>query len=76
MMPPPPYLIDSGELWSPAELYWIVRNGVTMTAMPAWDRRLSARETWQVVAFLEALPHTTYADYLRRREATRAARAL
>jgi len=67
LMPPPPYLLDARELWTPAELYWIVRHGVKMTGMPAWDRTLSEADTWRVVAFLERLPSLDHAAYCRMR---------
>jgi len=67
--PTAPYLIDVRRLFSRPELYWVVRNGVKMTAMPAWRDRLSEGETWDVVAFLEALPGMTPAQYARLRAA-------
>jgi mono/diheme cytochrome c family protein len=42
------------------ELYYIIRNGVPMTGMPAWgDARLgnADAETWMLVAFIRHLPH-------------------
>jgi mono/diheme cytochrome c family protein len=67
-MPPPPYLIEAAHVWRPAELFWIVRNGVKMTAMPAWDTRLDDRQTWAVVAFLTQMPKLSAADYQRMRQ--------
>jgi mono/diheme cytochrome c family protein len=65
MSPIPPYLVDASRQWTPAELYWIIRNGVKMTGMPAWDRTCADREIWELVAFLEVLPDmnaTAYRD--------------
>lgn len=67
MTPTPPYLLDAAKRWSPAELYWIVHNGVKMTAMPAWGEVESDDRVWNLVAFLEALPRISAADYLRMR---------
>ncbi|WP_325266832.1 cytochrome c [Phenylobacterium sp.] len=67
--PPPPYLINSPDRWRPNELYWIIRNGEKMTAMPAWKGRLSAREAWNLVAFIEALRSLDYPGYLAMRQA-------
>lgn len=67
--PPPPYLLDASRRWRPAELYWIVRRGVKMTAMPAWEQRLDPRQTWEVVAFLEVLPRLNAPAYARLRRA-------
>jgi mono/diheme cytochrome c family protein len=69
--PSPPYLLDAARQWSPAELYWIVRDGVKMTAMPAWTETLSDTQVWDCVGFLEALPYLSAADYARMREPTR-----
>jgi mono/diheme cytochrome c family protein len=47
------------------ELYYIVRNGVPMTGMPAWgDPTLgnSDSETWALVAFIRHLPNLTFGE--------------
>jgi len=67
MTPAPPSLLDTARQWTPNQLYWIVRQGVRMTAMPAWDQTLTKADVWDVVAFLEALPRLTAADYARGR---------
>jgi mono/diheme cytochrome c family protein len=48
---------------TPAELYWVVKNGIKMTGMPAWEFRLADRDMWAVVAFLLRLPLTTTEQY-------------
>lgn len=66
MTPDPPYLVDARSKWRPRELYWIVRNGIKMTGMPAWEKEMSERQTWDVVAFLSAMPRLpagTYASW-------------
>ena len=65
LTPTPPYLLDAARRWSPAQLRIIVGDGIKMTAMPAWRATLSERETWSVVAFLEALPYLSAEDYQR-----------
>lgn len=70
--PTPPYLLDVTDRWSPAELKVIVSEGVKMTAMPAWKFRRSEGQLWDLVAFLEALPQMSSADYLRLRQTARA----
>ena len=49
--------------WGAAELFWVVKNGIKMTAMPAWEFRLSDAEMWAVVAFMEKLPELSPMDY-------------
>jgi mono/diheme cytochrome c family protein len=63
MEPQPPYLLDASQTFRPRELFWIVRNGIKMTGMPAWKNSLSDAQVWEVVAWLEAsrrLPPQTY----------------
>lgn len=36
LRPSPPDLSEHARNWSPAELFWIVKNGLKMTGMPAW----------------------------------------
>lgn len=67
MTPAPPFLLDAAQQFTPNELYWIVRHGVKMTGMPAWEQTLSQRDVWNLVAFLTALPHMSAAAYLRAR---------
>ena len=73
MTPAPPFLLDAARSWTPKELFWIVRYGVRMTGMPAWDQTLSQRDVWNVVGFLDALPKMSAADYARERSAQPAA---
>lgn len=56
MLPAPPPLYSAARDFTPNELFWIVENGVKMTAMPAWPVNGRDDEIWDMVAFLEALP--------------------
>ena len=56
MLPPPPPLALTVSTWSAEELYWIVKNGLKYTGMPAWPAQQRGDEVWAVVAFLRALP--------------------
>jgi len=70
MEPSPPYLLDSTSRWTPAELFWIAKNGIKMTGMPAWGDVMPDRQIWDVVGFLEAmrnLPPQTYGNWRSRR---------
>jgi len=42
--------------WKDAELFWIIQNGVRLTGMPAWNRSISADDTWKLVIFIQHLP--------------------
>ena len=68
--PSPPYLLDATEKWTPAQLFWIAKNGIKMTGMPSWRDSLSDAQIWNVVGFLEAtrgLPPQTYVQWRSRR---------
>lgn len=65
MTPPPPDLTHAASQWSDQELFWIIENGVKMTAMPAFGGHHGEKEIWQLVAFLNALPETDAEDMRR-----------
>jgi cytochrome c553 len=65
MTPVPPGLYDAARDFTPNGLFWIVKNGVKMTAMPAWPAQGRADEIWAMVAFLRHLPTLKTADYAR-----------
>ena len=48
---------------TPAGLFWVTKNGIRFTGMPAWGPSLSDQELWDVVAFLVTLPKMSAADY-------------
>ena len=63
LLPEPPKLQKAVEEWKPAELFWVIKNGVKMTGMPAWGPTHSDEKIWTMVAFLEKLPHMTAEQY-------------
>jgi cytochrome c len=62
MYPSPPDLAETASRFTPAELFWIVKNGLKMTAMPSWSDH-GDDDLWAIVAFLKKLPHLSEADY-------------
>ena len=62
LYPPPPDLAHAAAHYTPAELFWIVRNGIKMTGMPNWSDHSDA-ELWATVAFIEKLPGMTQQQY-------------
>jgi len=62
LYPPPPDLAKTAPLYSPAELFWIVKHGIKMTGMPSWSDH-SDDELWATVGFLEKLPGMSEQDY-------------
>ncbi|MDM0021933.1 c-type cytochrome [Variovorax saccharolyticus] len=63
MQPLPGPLVDARQHWRARELYWVTKHGIRMSGMPAWEFRLSEKELWAVVAFLQRLPDLTPAQY-------------
>ncbi len=61
--PAPPALTESVPDWKPNELFWIAKNGVRMTGMPAWGVTHTDEQLWDIVAFLQRLPTLTPAEY-------------
>lgn len=64
LYPAPPDLAKAAALYSPQELFWILKHGIKMTGMPAWSDH-SDEELWAAVAFIEKLPTMSEADYAK-----------
>ncbi|MVW73221.1 c-type cytochrome [Bordetella sp. 15P40C-2] len=54
--PAPPPLVASARERPANEIFWMIREGIKMTGMPAWRYRLSDERIWDVVAFMRTLP--------------------
>ncbi|MBX6375155.1 MAG: cytochrome c [Acetobacteraceae bacterium] len=63
--PEPPFLPDTVRRWRPQDLFWIVKNGIKMTAMPAFGGHLDDRQIWGVVGFIQRLPDMPAETYER-----------
>lgn len=63
LRPLPPSLLPPAKEWTPAQLYWVIKYGVSFTAMPAWEFRLKERELWDVTAFVKYLPRMSPTEY-------------
>lgn len=58
MLPAPPPISQAIEDWEANHLFWIVKNGVKMSGMPAWPSDKRDDDVWAVVAFLESIRQT------------------
>lgn len=58
--PEPPALYRMNE--EAAEVFWIVKNGIKMTAMPS-HKDHSDDELWDIVAFVQRLPELSAEEY-------------
>jgi len=69
--PSPPDLTKQPDhAMSDAELFWVIKNGIRMTGMPAWGPTHGDAEIWDIVAFLKALPSIDAAEYKKFNEQT------
>src|SRR5207248_10259049 len=64
--PRPPSLSDAAPGWTPSELFWIVKNGIRMTGMPALGPTHEDDRIWAIISFVEQLPSMTPAEYQQR----------
>jgi mono/diheme cytochrome c family protein len=46
-----------------AELFWVTKNGIRFTGMPAWGPSRSDQDLWDAVGFVMTLPKMSAADY-------------
>jgi mono/diheme cytochrome c family protein len=63
--PAPPKLAETAGEWSDSELFWVTRNGIRHTGMPAWGAVDPDQELWATVAFVRRLPRLTPEEYAR-----------
>ena len=47
----------------PAQLFWVIKNGIKMTGMPAFGEAMDDKEVWSVVAFVRKIPAVSAADF-------------
>ena len=63
MTPAPVPLVHTARAWPPQDVFWVVKEGIKMTGMPAWKYRMTDEEIWSVVAFLPAMARMTPSQY-------------
>ena len=61
--PRPPKLLKAANEWSPEELFWITKNGLKMTSMPAFGTILADDKIWALIAFMDKLPNISKEEY-------------
>jgi mono/diheme cytochrome c family protein len=65
LTPLPAPLVQTAREWSPGEIFWVVKHGIKMTGMPAWEFRMSEDDLWSVVALVQRLPYFSPDGYRR-----------
>lgn len=63
--PAPPELASKAEPDEAAEWFWIVKNGIKMTGMPAFGPTHTDEEIWAILAFVQQMPKMTPDEYQR-----------
>ena len=70
LRPRAPDLAQAARNWDSGSLFWIVKNGIKMTGMPAFGPTHDDQTIWNVVAFVTRLPDMTPAQYQQLEEKT------
>ena len=63
IVPHPPEIGHAAKEWQPREIFWIVKNGIKMTAMPAFGPTHDDRTLWNIAGFVDRLPKMSPQDY-------------
>jgi mono/diheme cytochrome c family protein len=62
--PDPPDLKENAAGYEPANIFWVIKNGIRMTGMPSFGKAgVADNDIWQITAFIKALPKVSEADY-------------
>jgi mono/diheme cytochrome c family protein len=61
--PQAPDLSEAVKMWTPRQLFWIVKNGVKMTGMPSFGTTHDDEEIWNIVTFIKKLPGMSAEQY-------------
>lgn len=66
----PDMTLPATQKLSDGELFWIIKNGVRLTGMPAWgaDTKEDDRTTWELVHFIRHLPRLTPEELAQMRD--------
>lgn len=64
MYPEPPDLQESAEEMPANEIFWITKNGIKFTGMPAISVIHNDSTIWAITAFVMQMPNMTYQDYV------------
>ena len=62
--PAPPDLKEVGPPADPAQIFWVIKNGIRMTAMPSFGKvGVQDEEIWSLVALVKSLDKISDADF-------------
>jgi len=64
LYPKPPILYKDADFASnPDETFWVIKNGIKMTGMPAWGHNNSDQQIWDMIALVAALDTMSVSQY-------------
>jgi mono/diheme cytochrome c family protein len=63
--PAPPDLTQHAGNWSVSEIFWITKNGIRMTGMPAFGPTHRDETLWDIAGFVALLPDLSESEYRR-----------
>jgi mono/diheme cytochrome c family protein len=63
LRPSPPNLAETAQRWNDSQLFWIVKNGIKMTGMPAFAPTHADNTIWNIVGFVRQLTRLTAEEY-------------
>jgi len=64
MRPDPPDLKELVNDRTPEQLFWVIKNGIDMTAMPSFGAiEVPDQEIWSIAAFVKKLPTVSDEDF-------------
>ncbi len=63
LYPRPPVFSDNDYQNSPAVQFWVIKNGLKMTGMPAWSPPHTDDQVWAMVAFINKSNQLTASEY-------------
>lgn len=61
--PRPPKLTETAKKYTASEIFWVLKNGIRMTGMPAWGTSHKDDDLWDLVAFVKQLPEISPQQY-------------
>lgn len=56
LTPLPKNLAETARHWRSEQIYWVVRHGLKMTGMPAWEYRFGEEDLWAIAGFVKTMP--------------------
>lgn len=70
LTPQPPQLFEHAGDEEAGELFWVIKNGIKFTAMPAFGPTHTDKDIWNIVAFLKSKSGMSAAEFSQWQERT------